>query len=527
MSAHRPVARPSSIFDQTPTMEPLENRVLFSGTAAELAFGDNIRGGMFFDAQRGLNAEAGINIGFNTGGVTGGFTPGGSPVDTETAVELAAGDFDAFSAGPPTAGGVFRDANNDVGYFDDGDLIRFDGVDFGAGVDRVTVELASDAALQGGRFELRLGGATGRLIGTVDPRPTGGFSDYQRQTTVLDGTVSGVQDLFVVGRGGEGLGNLRALRFDALARTGGVTPPPTNPTAGDIVNGAPFSSTPVRLTTAEIDFSGDNLRAGGVRVLTDGNIGFFDAGDFIRFSNVDFGFGFDRLTVEAALGQSRSAGSLEFRLGSPTGTRVGTLTPEPTGGYSRYRAQSIVLNRVVQGQQDLFVVGTGGVGIANPRALDFSRGLTGGASQSSVRPATFRAADFDDLGVRRGFGGGPRVLDSGDIGFLDRGGFVGFNGVNLSRGGISTVDRLDLEIATDRALGGGRLEVRLDRPDGRVLGSFTPERGDGFDRYGVQTVTLQNVPSGGGVRSVYLVGESGVAIGNLRSLRFYNAGLGR
>ena len=100
-------------------------------------------------------------------------------------------------------------------------------------------------------------------------------------------------------------------------------------------------------------------------------IGFFDAGDWVKYGKVDFGNGATSVTFSAA--KSGTGGSVEIRLGSPTGRLIGTFAPQDTGGWSSYSEQVVQLSGFVSGVQDLYLVGAGATGICNYDWFRFSR----------------------------------------------------------------------------------------------------------------------------------------------------------
>ena len=77
--------------------------------------------------------------------------------------------------------------------------IKVDGVDFGsAGASTFTANLASGGA--GGEIELHLDAANGLQIGRLQVSPTGGWDDWQSETTTVSGA-TGTHDLFLVFKG--------------------------------------------------------------------------------------------------------------------------------------------------------------------------------------------------------------------------------------------------------------------------------------------------------------------------------------
>lgn len=100
-----------------------------------------------------------------------------------------------------------------IGWFDEGDWLRFNAVDFGAGAGSVTISAAKSNGA-GGHVELRLDALDGALVGTFFPEETGGWSNYQEQSLNLEG-VAGVRDLYLIARGADGVCNLDGFHFSA------------------------------------------------------------------------------------------------------------------------------------------------------------------------------------------------------------------------------------------------------------------------------------------------------------------------
>ena len=130
---------------------------------------------------------------------TGGGTGSGG-----AGVTLQAEDFDAGK-------GVQRAPNN-IGSLDSGDWVKFDDVNFGTGVTRLDVRLALPSRAAGKKIEVRVGGTSGTLLGTVTTSGTGGWSTYKTQSKAIN-KVSGVKDLFLVFKGGDGVAVIDSLKF--------------------------------------------------------------------------------------------------------------------------------------------------------------------------------------------------------------------------------------------------------------------------------------------------------------------------
>jgi hypothetical protein len=129
-----------------------------------------------------------------------------SPIEAET--------YDAMS-------GIVKSPSY-VGYVDGGDWIKYSAVDFGSGVNTVSVRVAVTAAYAGKQVQFRLGSVTGTLVGTLTVASTGGWSTFVSQTTKISGA-SGVRDLYLVFAGGDGVGNIDAFTFSAASTAASET----------------------------------------------------------------------------------------------------------------------------------------------------------------------------------------------------------------------------------------------------------------------------------------------------------------
>ncbi|MGB3544135.1 endo-1,4-beta-xylanase, partial [Rubrivirga sp.] len=104
------------------------------------------------------------------------------------------------------------------GYFDAGDWVRYDDVDFGVGAASVTLDLALPASFAGKRIELRLDSPSGPLVGTHTTVGTGGWNAFATQSTLIDGA-SAVHDLYLVGASGTAIANVDGFVFEAAGGT--------------------------------------------------------------------------------------------------------------------------------------------------------------------------------------------------------------------------------------------------------------------------------------------------------------------
>ena len=101
-----------------------------------------------------------------------------------------------------------------IGYLEDGDWAGYGPVNFANGsVTKFTARLAVADGWEGKKIQIRLGSPSGRLVGTLTTRATGGWDKHREQTTTLLTPVSGVHTLYLVFEGGDGVATIDSFRF--------------------------------------------------------------------------------------------------------------------------------------------------------------------------------------------------------------------------------------------------------------------------------------------------------------------------
>lgn len=89
------------------------------------------------------------------------------------------------------------------------------------------------------------------------------------------------------------------------------------------------------------------------------NVGYIENGDWTRVVGVDFGPGATRF--EARVASATSGGNIQLRLGSTTGTLIGTCAVPGTGGWQTWTTVSCNVSGAT-GVRDLYLVFAGGSG---------------------------------------------------------------------------------------------------------------------------------------------------------------------
>lgn len=103
--------------------------------------------------------------------------------------------------------------NAHLASLDNGDWAGYNAVNVTTNANTFEAMVAVDPQYANQRLEIRLGSATGAKVGELKLLSTGGFGNFQLQTTTLTQPVTGVQNVFLVPIGSVGAGNVDKFRF--------------------------------------------------------------------------------------------------------------------------------------------------------------------------------------------------------------------------------------------------------------------------------------------------------------------------
>ncbi len=222
-----------------------------------------------------------------------------------------------------------------VGYFENGDYMSIRDVNFN-GATSLNMQVAVGGT--GGTIEVRLNSPTGTLLGSTNVTSTGGWSTYANRNVPFTTTYSGVGALVVraVSSGG---GVMNSDYFTLQGGGGGAPPPGTN----------------VTIQAESGVQSGTQLENGNTTV------GFFDAGDYMQFNNVNMQ---GVTSLDLRIAGLNSGGVAEVRLDSPTGTLLASYTMVSTGGWATWATRNVPL-AASSGTHTLYIRGASGGGIFN------------------------------------------------------------------------------------------------------------------------------------------------------------------
>ncbi len=218
-------------------------------------------------------------------------------------------------------------------------------------------------------------------------------------------------------------------------------------------------------------------------------IGSIQNGDWVKYNNFDFSAPASQIEVSAASGTQ--GGTIELRLGSPTGTKIGEVSVTGTAGWSDFQPFSNPLTASVSGTHDLFLVFVGGGGALMD--VDWFK-LAEGGSDLDVR---IEAEDFD---AHQGVGIYP-ATGGGKIGNIQAGDWVRFDSFAFGSGFVG------LDVSLSSAKQGGTVDFRLDSVTGPIIASATIGNTNGWGNFVTTPASVTAAVSG--VRDLYLVFSGG------------------
>ena len=354
-----------------------------------------------------------------------------------------------------------------VGYINSGNYIVFNNLDFGSGASSFKARVASSNAIS---IEIRKGSSTGTLIGTLPVTATGSTDTYQEMTCSVS-NVTGVNDIYFVFSGN--------ANFDWFM----FTESSAKPTA--IINA--FAT-----IQAESYNSASSTNVQTISVATGGNaVGYIESNDYVVFNNVNFGTGAKSFKAKVA-SASGSTSDIQVRLGSSTGTLLGTLSAPSLSSWDTYSELACnIIN--TSGINDLYLVFTG------PINVDWFI-----FTSSSVTPtttinafATIQAESYNSVSSTNVQT--ISVADTGGnaIGYIENNNYVIFNNVNFGTGAKSFKAKVASASGSTTDI-----QIRLGSPTGTLLGTLSAPSLSSWDTY--QEITC-SIISTSGISDLYLV----------------------
>jgi hypothetical protein len=212
-----------------------------------------------------------------------------------------------------------------VTHFDANDYFVYTSVNFGTSGTTQGFILEYAKANWEGKLEIRLGtDKTGQIIADINLGRSGTWDTFTTAYVSLKTDVQGLHDISFVGVASSGIMNLKSFEL------------------------TDFAGRSAPLLQIDADQYADQK---GI-LVNDSGISYFDAGDYVTYSNINFDSA-DGIRLTYAKGNS--GGDVEIRLGDASGTLLHTFSPIRTGAWDMWIDGYIGLNGV-SGIHDLTFV---------------------------------------------------------------------------------------------------------------------------------------------------------------------------
>jgi dextranase len=212
---------------------------------------------------------------------------------------------------------------------DNGDYVLYNSVNFGSGAGSLDVRVAS--AISGGTMQFRLGSTSGTIIASVNTPNTGGWQSWQTVNVPVSGA-SGTQNLYITFSGAT---NLNWFKFN----TGS-----SGTSAFNTIQAETFNSQSGINTETTSDTGGGQ------------NVCCTDNGDYVVYNNINFGSG--AVSLDARVASAVTGGTMQFRLGSTSGTLIATVNTGNTGGWQSWQTRNVTVSGA-SGTHNLYIVFSG------------------------------------------------------------------------------------------------------------------------------------------------------------------------
>jgi beta-glucosidase len=241
-----------------------------------------------------------------------------------------------------------------VGFIAPGDWLSYANVDFGTPTATTVTTRRASGSTATGTIQFRLDSTTGPIIASVPVSNTGGWQSWGSVTTTLSGSATGVHTVYVTftGTGGDFV-NLNWFQF---ARSGSTRNP-------YVVNQAESHSSQSGTQTETTSDTGGGL-----------NVGWIAPGDWLAYSNVDFGTPTATTVTTRRASGSTATGTIQYRLDSTTGPIIASVPVSNTGGWQSWGSVTTTLSGSATGVHTLYLTFTGSGGdFVNLNWFQFAR----------------------------------------------------------------------------------------------------------------------------------------------------------
>ena len=226
---------------------------------------------------------------------------------------------------------------------------------------------------------------------------------------------------------------------------------------------------------------------------------YFDNNDYMVYTSANFGPPGTTKGILVNYNKGNEGGKLEIRLGAATdGELIAEMKPARVyGGWGADPDTAYVgLLKDVDGVHDITLVGKDSSGVMNLFSFELS--------EFSDRDATLKRIDAREYSTQSG----TTVGSDFGVGWYDNNDFLTYSNINFGSAGTTTGIRLRYAKNNN----GGKVEIRLDGPEGPLLATFTPSRTGGWYTFVEGYVSINGVS---GVHDLSFVGKDAGGVLNL------------
>lgn len=350
----------------------------------------------------------------------------------------------------------------DVGYIANGSYAVYNQINLSS-ANYFVARVASAGV--GGNIQIRLDSPTGTLVGTCPVPVTGGWQTWTNQNCGISGA-SGIHNVYLVFTGGNGgLFNVQWFSF-----TG------------------PNNQTPASDYDSSSNVQTENCAEGGQ------DVGFISNGSYTAYNGV---FMTGVTTFAARVASGGPGGTIQVRVGSPTGTLIGTCTVPATGGWQNWVTETCPISATT-GTQTIYLVYTGGAGnLFNVEWFSFQAG----ALLNQNEAASYNSENSVQT---------ESCAEGGlDVGFISNGSYTVYNQVDLT--GFTS---FDARVASAGV--GGNIQIRLDSATGTLIGTCAVPVTGGWQTWVTERCSISPTS---GFHNIYLVYTGGA--GNLFNVEWF------
>ena len=424
-----------------------------------------------------------INIG-GAGGGGGDVTPTNVPSTRSAFEAIEAEQYNSKNSSSLQEIGT-SNGGKGIGYIENGNSVTYSNIDFGNGASSVSAVVATENDTS---IQIRQGSASGTLLGTLNVASTGGWDNY-REVSANISNVSGKHDVVLVFSGAV---NVDSFKFTGSQGGGQTTDPGEARSAFTTIQAEDYDSN-----------NSSSMRL--IDTPVGNGIGYIENGNTATYKNIDFGNGATAFKAYVATEQNTN---IQIRRDSASGTLLGTLSVNSTGGWNNYQNLTTTISNV-SGVHDIVLVFSGAV---NVDYFVFEGAETPITPQPTATPtpvpgskSAFSNIQAEDYDSRNADNIETFTLGNGGsaIGYIENGNAVTFRNVDFGSKGASSIT---FRAATQNSTS---IQVRLGGTSGTLAGTISVPSTGSWDDY---TNVSGNISKTTGVHDVTLVFSGAVNV---------------